>query len=479
VVYEGLPRHRRLYLHGQVGLALERSLRAKAGAVELAWHFEQARQLDAGLTGKATTYLLQAGRQAERQSANQEALSYYQRGLDILHSLPETPQRQQQTLELQIALTVPTTVVHGYASSETRDVYDRVSELARKLGDTPALLTALAGLSRYYGVSGDIKTGMEVGEQIFAIAQTTQETAALLQACRIMGSTLFALGRPKEARAFWERGAALYEPAEHERLAYRFGHDPAAIFHGYLIQTLWLLGYPDQAATQGERLRDLVRSFSHPTSLAYAHCFLAMSACLLRNARSASHDAEEAIRLGQSYGLPSWTALATAMRGWALVEQGEAVEGLVQLSEGITAWRARGFRHLAPFLLALQAESCLKAHRLEEGTAALAAARTIAQNGGDTYWMAEVDRLQGELLKTQGEDDREVEAHFRQALEISRQQAARMLELRAAMSLARLWQSHDKNQAAREMLAEVYDQFDEGFGSHDVQAANALLQSLS
>ncbi len=192
-----------------MGLALERSLRAKAGAVELAWHFEQARQLDAELTDKATTYLLQAGRQAERQSANREALSYYQHGLDILHSLPETPQRQQQALELQIALTVPTTVVHGYASSETRDVYDRASKLARKLGDTPALLTALAGLSRYYGVSGDIRTGMEVGEQILAIAQTTQETAVLLQACRTMGSTLFALGRPKEARAFWEQGAAL------------------------------------------------------------------------------------------------------------------------------------------------------------------------------------------------------------------------------------------------------------------------------
>jgi len=151
---------------------------------------------------------------------------------------------------------------------------------------------------------------------------------------------------------------------------------------------------------------------------------------------------------------------------------------LVQLSEGITAWRARGFKHLTPFLLALQAESCLKAHRLEEGTAALAAARTITQNGGDTYWMAEVDRLQGELLWTQGEDDREVEAHFRQALEISHQQEARMLELRAAMSLTRLWQSQGKNHAAQQMLAEVYGRFDEGFQSHDLQAASTLLRVL-
>ena len=131
---------------------------------------------------------------------------------------------------------------------------------------------------------------------------------------------------------------------------------------------------------------------------------------------------------------------------------------------------------MTPLFLALQAESCLKARRLEEGSAALAAARTIVQNGGDTYWMAEVDRLQGELSKTQGEDDREVEAHFRQALETARQQEARMLELRAAMSLARLWQSQGKNQAAREMLAEVYGRFDEGFDSYDLQAASALLQ---
>jgi adenylate cyclase len=341
------------------------------------------------------------------------------------------------------------------------------------------LLTALSGLSRYYGVSGDIKTGMEVGEQILAIAHTTRETAVLLQAYRIIGSTLFALGRLKEARAYWERGAALYDPAEHERLAYRFGHDPAVIFHGYLIQTLWLLGYPDQAAAQGQRLRDLVQSFLHPTSLAYAHCFLAMSACLRRDTRSATCDAEEAIRFGRSYGLPSWTALATTTRGWALVAQGQAIEGLAQLSEGITAWQARGFRHLTPFLLALQAEACLKTRRLEEGIAALAAARTIAHNGGDTYWMAEVNRLQGELSKTQGEDDSEVEAHFRQALEISRQQEARMLELRAAMSLARLWQSQDKKQAARQMLVEVYGRFDEGFDSHDLQAARTLLRTLS
>jgi predicted ATPase len=481
VVYEGLPRHRRLHLHGQVGMAMERWLGARAGAraVELAFHFEQARQLDARLTDKAITYLLQAGRQAERGSANREALAYYARGLDILRPLPETPQRLQQELELQMALAVPTTVTHGYASPETRLVYDRAGELCRKLGSTPAAFSALAGLSRYHGVSGDMKKGLELAKQMLAIARAARETDWLLESYRAMGGPLFALGRLGEARAFLEQGAALYDPAEHERHAYRFGHDPAAMFYGYLILTLWMLGSPDRAATQGQLLRELIWSWSHPTSIAYAHCFLALAACLRRDAQGAGSDAEEAIRIGQSQQLPIWIAFATALQGWALVEQGRAAEGLAQLAEGITTWRAKGFKHLTSIFLTLQAESCLKAHWLEEGATALMAARTIVQDGMDIYWIAEVERLQGELLRAEGGDGNEAEAHFRRALETARQQEARMLELRAAVSLAHLWQSQGKVRAAQEMLADVYSDFDEGFDSHDLQAASALLHTLS
>jgi DNA-binding SARP family transcriptional activator/predicted ATPase len=480
VVYGGLPRHRRLHLHGQVGMTMERWLGAEAGtrAVELAFHFEQARQLDARLTDKAIAYLLQAGRQAERQSANPEALAYYRRGLDILHSLPETPERLQQEIELQMALAVPTTVVHGYASPETRQVYDRAGELCRKLGDTPALFTALVGLSRYYGVSGDLGRGLELAEQMLAIAEAAGDADWLLEAWRAMGGPLFALGRLREARAFFERGAARYDPAEHERHAYRFGHDPAAIFHGYLSLTLWLLGYPVQAAAQEQRLRDLMRPWSHPTSLAYAHCMLAKGACARRDVQAARRHAEEATGLGQTYRLPSWTAMATALRGWALAEEGHAAEGLAQLHEGITAWRARGFEHFASFFLALQAESCLKAGKLSDGVAAIAATEALADRGGDRYWMAELSRLQGELAWAQGEKDGIAEAHFRQALETARGQEARMLELRASMSLARLWQSRGRNQAAREILAGVYARFDEGFETPDLQSAAALLSEM-
>ena len=197
---------------------------------------------------------------------------------------------------------MPTTVVHGYAAPETRQVYDRASELCRKHSDTPVLFTALVGLSRYFGVSGDVRTGLELAEQMLAIAQAAQATDWLLEAWRAMGGPLFALGRLREARAFFEQGAALYDLAEHERHAYSFGHDPVAMCHGYLSLTLWLLGYPEQASAQDQRLRNLIQSFSHPTSLAYAHCMLASGACTRRDAQIARRHAEEAIAWGKPMG---------------------------------------------------------------------------------------------------------------------------------------------------------------------------------
>lgn len=480
VIYTSLPRRRRQYLHGQVGTALEQLLGADSGsqAAELAFHFEEAQQLHGGLAEKAIGYLLQAGNQAARQFASQEAIAYFRRGLDIVHTLPETPQRLQQGIALQIALTLPTTIVYGYASPEARRAYDRARDLCQQLGETPALFTALTGLTRYYGLSGDQLVGLELAQQALAIAQAAQDATMLLEAHRHLAGVLSALGRLREARAFGERGMALYDPAQHERDAYRFGHDPAVTILGYQSLTLWLLGYPDQAMAQRNRLLHLVQSFSHPTSLTVAHCLLAKNACAQRDAQTTQRHAEEAINMSKAYGLSSWTAMTMALGGWALAEQGQAAEGLAQLTEGIAGWRAMGWAHFAPFFLALQAEVCLLLGQLPEGIAAIAAACAIADNGGDRYWLAELHRLHGELRRAQGADSDEVEALFRQALETARQQEARMLELRAAMSLAQLWQGQGKSPAARQLLAEVYGWFDEGFDSYDLQAAQALLQTL-
>jgi DNA-binding SARP family transcriptional activator/predicted ATPase len=481
VVYEELPRRRRQYLHGQVGAAMEAllgdDLGARAG--ELAHHYEQACLIDKSLSGRAVMFLRQAGQRAVRGSAHQEAIAYYRRGLDILRSLPETVERVRQEIELQLALAGPTTVVHGYGAPESRRVYDRARDLCQSLGEAPELFTALAGLTRHYGVSGDVETGLALAEQLLAIAQKSGDRRWLLEACRQMGGLVLDLGRLQQARSFLERGVALYDPAEHEYHAYRFGHDPVVTCLSYLSLTLWLLGYPEQTERQSQALKSLMQSMTHPSSLAYAHAHLALLACARRDPQAARDHAEAALRVGELHGLPMWSAMATALRGWALTQRGQAVEGLAQLEEGTRLFQAQGFRHFTAFFLGLQAQWHLERRRFKEAAAALSAARATVESQIDRYWEAEIERLHRELVRVRGGDAASAEACFRQAMATAHQQDAQMLELRAAVSLAQLWQSQGKRQAAREMLAEVYGWFEEGLETHDLEAARAVLRSLS
>ena len=479
VVYQGLPRQRRFHLHARAGAAMETvytaELETRAG--ELAHHFEQACLQDRSWSDKAIHYLQQAGQQAMRQSANPEAVAYYQRGLNILNSQPETEQRMRQEIELQIALAAPIMAIRGYASPEARAIYDRVSDLCQRLDDTPGLFTSLVGLNRYYGLSGDFRTGSRLAEQMVSIARANQNNDLLLVACSLMGSELFAAGKFQEACAFYQEGLGLYDPARHEFYASRFGHDPAITCLGYVSLALWLLGFPNQAQEHSQKLSNLISLMTHPSSQAYACCHLAKHACFRRDAHAARRHAENAIQISHQHGLASWNALASALKGWALCAQGEPAEGWTLLEDGIQAWRTRNLAHWTPFLLALQAEVALQRHQQQDGLKAITAALEIGQGGGDLYWLAELYRLQGALTQTNGADAGIVEGYFRQAMETARQQGARMLELRAAISLVRLQQEHGQSSASHQMLTEIYLGFTEGFDTVDLIQANDLLMN--
>jgi DNA-binding SARP family transcriptional activator/predicted ATPase len=477
VVYQGLPRQRRFHLHARAGTAMETvySAELETRAGELAHHFEQACLQDRSWSDKAIHYLSQAGQQAMRQSANPEAVAYYRRGLAILHSQPETEQRMRQEIELQIALAAPIMAIRGYASPEARAIYDRVGDLCQRLSDTPGLFTSLVGLNRYYGLSGDFRTGSRLAEQMVSIARANQKNDLLLVACSLMGSELFSVGKFQEARAFYQKGLGLYDPAKHEFYASRFGHDPAVTCLGYMGQTLWLLGFPNQSQVHSQNLSNLISSMTHSASQAYACCHLAKHACFRRDAHTARHHAENAIQISHQHGLASWNALATALKGWALCAQGEMAEGWTLLEDGIQAWRGRNLTHWTPFLLALQAEAALQMHKQQEGIDVITAALEIGQDGGDLYWLAELYRLQGELTQAKGADAGIVEGYFQQAIETARQQGARMLELRAAVSLVRLHMEHGQPSAPLQMLTEIYHGFTEGFDTVDLIQANDLL----
>jgi tetratricopeptide (TPR) repeat protein len=291
----------------------------------MAYHFERACRADQSLSDKAVAYLLQAGQQAVRQSAHREAIAYYRRGLDLVGTLPDTERRLQQEVELQLALGLPTTVLYGYGSVETGRVYERARVLCQGLGQTPALFTSLAALARHYGVGGHLETGLEIAEQLLAITGSARDDVLLVEACRLMGGILFALGRLAEAQGFCEQGLAAYDVRQHEGHAYRFGHDPAATMLGVLGMALWLRGHPDRADEQSQRLRDLALSMTHPSSRALAYCYLATHACLRHDLAAARDHAQAAIDLGQRHGLRAWAAMGTLLHGWALAEQGQVL----------------------------------------------------------------------------------------------------------------------------------------------------------
>jgi predicted ATPase len=245
---------------------------------------------------------------------------------------------------------------------------------------------------------------------------------------------------------------------------------------------LWTLGYPDQALGRNCEALALAKNLSHPFSLTLALGWLATTHQQRREAEAAQERAEATIALSSEGGFAYWRGWGTSLRGWALAQQGEIKAGILEMCEGLDAFRATGSEFACPYMLALLAELYGKAGRAEQGLAKIAEALTLVNNSGERWYEAELYRLQGELLRMQGEASPEVEACYRQAIQVARQQRAKSLELRAAMSLSRLWQtqgSQEQTAVARQILSGIYGRFTEGFDTPDLKEAKALLDALA
>ncbi len=485
-LYGTLDDVERAYLHEAVGVVLEELYRDQADEIaavagQLARHFEEA-----GLMEKAVDYRYQAGGHATRLSANQEAIEHLCRGLITLAALPDTPERIQRELSFQVALGVPVTATHGYAHPEVEKVYSRALELCRRVGDTPQLFPTLYGLWRYYLVRAELQTALHLGGQLMRLAQPAGERALWVEAERAMGINLFHLGELVLAREHLERGLDLYDFQADRWHALVYGHDPAVSCLGYLAHTLWLLGYPDQALAKVEQLLNLAQRLSHPFSQAHAWSYGAAQTYQLRREIGATHQqAQAGLTLATEQGYPFWIARATILRGWALSRQGREKEGAVQIREGVSAWQDLGAGVAQPYHQGLLAEVYGTIGQIRAGLTILDEALALVQKNGERWWEAELHRLRGELLskqigpEEQVEVETEVEISFQRAIELARRQEARSLELRATVSLSRLWQTRGQIEEARAMLADIYNWFSEGFDTPDLREAKALLDQLT
>jgi predicted ATPase len=426
--------------------------------------------------------------------------------LALLENLSEAPERARQELDLLIALGPPLAAVRGQAAPEVEHTYRRAHALCQQVGDIAQLAPALVGLRVWYSIRGMRQAEREMGEQLLDLAQRLQDPHILLEARRSLGMSYFMSGEFVAAHQHLEQGLILASsPQRHALSALPSTQVPGVQPHleclVYIAYTLWYLGYPDQALQRSHEAVHLAQGSSHPYSLALALASAAWVHQHRRETSAAQELAEAAMTIAAEHGFIQREAIASIRYGWTLAMQGQAQAGIGHLQQGLAAYRATGAEQMWSAYLAVLAEVYAHAGHIADGLAALHEAMTLVDARVGFFYQAELYRLQGELLLQQAgspgqvappETSRsvrhtaaihrhpvghtEAEACFRWALEIAGRQHAKALELRAAMSLSRLWQQQGQHANARRLLAPMYGWFTEGFDTADLQEARALLQ---
>jgi predicted ATPase len=475
--YQSLLRSTRQRYHQRIAQVLEAQFPdvAKTQPELVAHHYTNA-----GLPAPAIPYWQRAGQQCLQRSAHTEAVQHLAQGLELLATLPETPARAQQELDLQMALGPALVATKGFAAPAVGHVYARARALCQQVGDTPQFFPALWGLWVFYNVRGELRTAQELGEHLLSLAQRASDPALLLQAHHALETTLFWSGEFTAALEHMEQGLALYNPQQHRSHAFLYGgHDPGVCCLSHGARALWYCGYPDRALRRSHEAFRLAQELSHPGSVAHALGFAAALHRLRREGQLALERSEAAIALARGQGFAQRLAEATMLRGWALAAQAQEAEGLAQMCQGLADYRATGGAQLAG-ILGLLAETYGKVGQPEAGLTVLAEALAHVDSTGERYHKAELHRLHGELWLALSMDHQSAaESCFQQSLDVARHQHAKSLELRAALSLSRLWQRQGKRAEAYDLLAPIYGWFAEGLDTPDLSDAKALLEELS
>ena len=441
----------------------------------LAHHYTEA-----GLTEQAIAYWQRAGQHASDRSAYLEAISHLTTGIELLKTLPETPEHTQQALTLYIGLGAALRVTKGFGAPEVEHAFTQARALCQQVGETSQLAPVLLGLWGFYQARPQLHTAREIGDTLLHLARRTDDPALAATAHYTLGCSWLWLGALSVARRHLEEAIAHSTPDQRRASGFRTGTDLGVGCRFYAAWILWLLGYPAQALTHIHEALTLAHALSHPLSLAWMRCRAAIFFQFCRDVPAVLEQAEAAVALAAAQGFPQWSAWGTIMRGWALAMQGQGEVGLAQVHQGITAVPPTGAALFVPYLCTLLADISAHLGHTDDSLQALAEAQTLVEQHEDRCWEAVVCRLRGVVLLQQPVPQPEAaETWLQRALDVARRQEAKSLELRAAMSLARLWQQQGKRAEARELLAPIYGWFTEGFDTADLQEARALLEELT
>jgi DNA-binding winged helix-turn-helix (wHTH) protein/predicted ATPase len=467
VLYERLSTTRRVQLHRKIGERGEEIYRerAKEIAAELGMHFERGAN-----PGRAAAYLQQAADNEIRRFAYPEAVVLARRGLELLSRVPDTPDRARLELSLQLTLGVPLIATAGYAAPDVGAAYRRARKLCRDLGETPEISQVLWGLWTFHTLRGELRTAREIAEEFLRLAERLPYPDLAMRGHWAMEITHLHMAEFPLVIEHFEKALSLYDPVRNRDDAYLYAQNPGVAMRCFAAWALWFLGYPDQALERMQEALILARELSEPHGLAHALFFAAILHQLRREDGKAREYANAAIAVSTEHRLALYQALATITLGWTLIDEGREKEAIDLIREGLAAHRATGAEVLCPHFLALLVSALCKAEQFDEGLRVLEEALSIANRNGERCYEAELYRLKGELLLLKSAGPADAEMCFKKSMEIARQQKARSLELRAALSLARL------SRSTRAALKPIYSSFTEGLDTEDLREAKAMLE---
>jgi predicted ATPase len=417
-----------------------------------------------------------------KRSAYAEAMAHLREGLELLKTLPETAERAELELALQFDLGASLIVSKGYIAPEVEQAYARSYELCRQVEETPKLIPVMQGLRRLYALRGDQGDGqraLDLGDQLLTLAQRRNDTTLLQEAHWALGQTFCYLGELCHARTHLEQSSAFYTP---QSLSSQVSRDAAGTQIACLVhmaRVLWALGYPAQALETSDEALSLAHELQHPFTLAFALWGITQINKYRREVQATFERAEATIALSKEQGFSLWLGHGIPLRAWALVMRGKIDEGVAQIKQILANKKAVIPKASLPMYYALLVEAYGVAGEAEEGLYMVAQALALVEKTGFRFYEAELRRLQGELLlKQAAPDSRQAEACLHRAIDLARSQQAKSLELRAAVSLSRLWNQQGKNKEAYRLLTEIYGWFTEGFDTSDLREAKTLLEEL-
>jgi len=475
-LHDALATEKRQQFHRQIANALESRFPETAQTLPelLAHHFTEAGMLEEGVS-----YWLKAGLRCLERSANVEAIGHLTKGLTFVRALPQSPERDAQELQFLNPLGTTYIAARGYAAPEVGPIFNRARELADRIGQPAQRFAVMWGNFAWHVVRGDFKLCMDLAAEAIQFVGALNDPGMMMEALFLQGLTMLYRGDFAGARDRCSLAVADFDDRKRTKFwAAHTGQDSGATHRCYLALALWHLGYPDQALQLSRETIALARTLGHPFSLEYVlhHASWLRQHCQLGNEAQAAADEQIEIATEQSFTF--WHATGTLYRGGGLLLQGNLGEGLPLLVAGLESYRATGAELALPYYLSLLGDGYTRAGRFEDAHRTLGEALNLTDKHEDRFQEAELHRLLGQLHLAETDDQARAEECFHTAIETARRQQSRAWELRATVSLARLWQRQGCRSEARDALAAVYRTYTEGFTTPDLVDAKTLLETL-